>query len=81
MCCYTYYSSLKPVPAAWPSTVIGCRLQVSGRGNQQQLILQQPHSEYNYLGKSVPWLPQEKHKVQNPELREMAYKTLVRPLV
>ena len=74
--------SRTPVPsqyAAWPST--GCRLQVPGRGNQQQPILQRPHSEYNYLGKSVPWLPQDNIRSKNPELREMAYKTLVRPLV
>ena len=73
MCCNTYYkiknSSPKPVPAAWPRTGIGCRLQVPGRGNQQQPILQRPHSEYNYLGKSVPWLPQEKHKVQKSRIK------------
>ena len=88
MCCNTYYqiwnSSPKPVPAAWPSTGIGCRLQVPGPGNQQQPILQRPHSEYNYLGKSASRsLGSLKRKIRskNPELRKMAYKTFVRPLV
>ena len=45
------------------------RLQVPGRVNQQQPILQQPHSEYNYLSTSVPWLPQEKHKVHKSRIK------------
>ena len=54
LCTITYFykifnSSPKPVPAA--STEISCRLQVPGRGNQQQPIFQQPHSECNYLCK------------------------------
>ena len=44
------------------------RLQVPARGNQQQPIFQQPHSECNYLCKSVPWLPQEKYKFQKSSI-------------
>ena len=86
MCSYTRYKVQNPCPKSVPAALSGfgisCRLQVSGRGNKQQPIIQQLHSEHNYLCKSVSWLSREKYKSQNPAaLREMAYKTLVRPVV
>ena len=79
MCSYTRYKvqnpSPKSVPAAWSGFGFSCWLQVSGRGNQHiQNITTSASRSLGFLKRNI--------RSQNPAaLREMAYKTLVRPVV
>ena len=43
-------------------------------------IFQQSHSECNYLCKSAPWLPQEKHKVQKSSIKENGIQNSCSPI-